>query len=125
MRLRRAKRRLANRHWCRLLCNSGKEPGRDPIAIRHLLARRLPHRRHFADELIRPMLPLLAIMFGAVLCVTYLPERFMWLRRAFGFAPVSRPRAVRCRRDVLCSRNLRKSRLGDESVQEIRDRDRA
>jgi tripartite ATP-independent transporter DctM subunit len=37
-------------------------------------------------ELIPPMLPLLAIMFGVLLFVTYVPESFMWLPRAFGFA---------------------------------------
>jgi TRAP-type C4-dicarboxylate transport system permease large subunit len=37
-------------------------------------------------ELIPPMLPLLAIMFGVLLFVTYVPETFMWLPRAFGFA---------------------------------------
>jgi TRAP-type C4-dicarboxylate transport system permease large subunit len=37
-------------------------------------------------ELIPPMLPLLAIMFGVLLLVTYVPETFMWLPRAFGFA---------------------------------------
>ena len=37
-------------------------------------------------ELIPPMLPLLAIMFGVLLFVTYVPETFMWLPRMFGFA---------------------------------------
>ena len=37
-------------------------------------------------ELIAPMLPLLAIMIGVLLFVTYVPESFMWLPRAFGFA---------------------------------------
>jgi tripartite ATP-independent transporter DctM subunit len=37
-------------------------------------------------ELIPPMLPLLAIMVGVLLFVTYVPESFMWLPRAFGFA---------------------------------------
>jgi tripartite ATP-independent transporter DctM subunit len=37
-------------------------------------------------ELIPPMLPLLAIMFGVLLFVTYVPESFMWLPRYFGFA---------------------------------------
>jgi tripartite ATP-independent transporter DctM subunit len=37
-------------------------------------------------ELIPPMLPLLAIMIGVLLFVTYVPESFMWLPRAFGFA---------------------------------------
>jgi len=37
-------------------------------------------------ELIPPMLPLLAIMFGVLLFVTYVPESFMWLPRMFGFA---------------------------------------
>jgi tripartite ATP-independent transporter DctM subunit len=37
-------------------------------------------------ELVRPMLPLLAIMFSVLLLVTYVPETFMWLPRMFGFA---------------------------------------
>jgi tripartite ATP-independent transporter DctM subunit len=37
-------------------------------------------------ELIPPMLPLLAIMVGVLLFVTYVPESFMWLPRMFGFA---------------------------------------
>jgi tripartite ATP-independent transporter DctM subunit len=37
-------------------------------------------------ELVTPMLPLLAIMFAVLLFVTYVPESFMWLPRAFGFA---------------------------------------
>jgi tripartite ATP-independent transporter DctM subunit len=37
-------------------------------------------------ELVAPMLPLLAIMFGVLLLVTYVPETFMWLPRYFGFA---------------------------------------
>jgi tripartite ATP-independent transporter DctM subunit len=37
-------------------------------------------------ELIKPMLPLLAIMFCVLLLVTYVPETFMWLPRMFGFA---------------------------------------
>jgi tripartite ATP-independent transporter DctM subunit len=37
-------------------------------------------------ELIPPLLPLLAIMFGVLLFVTYVPETFMWLPRMFGFA---------------------------------------
>ncbi len=37
-------------------------------------------------ELVRPMLPLLAIMFGVLMLVTYVPETFMWLPRIFGFA---------------------------------------
>ena len=34
-------------------------------------------------ELIPPMLPLLAIMIGVLLFVTYVPESFMWLPRWF------------------------------------------
>ena len=37
-------------------------------------------------ELVPPMLPLLAIMFGVLMLVTYVPETFMWLPRMFGFA---------------------------------------
>jgi TRAP-type C4-dicarboxylate transport system permease large subunit len=37
-------------------------------------------------ELVAPMLPLLAIMIGVLMFVTYVPESFMWLPRAFGFA---------------------------------------
>jgi tripartite ATP-independent transporter DctM subunit len=37
-------------------------------------------------EIIPPMLPLLAIMFGVLMLVTYVPETFMWLPRYFGFA---------------------------------------
>jgi tripartite ATP-independent transporter DctM subunit len=37
-------------------------------------------------ELVAPMLPLLAIMIAVLLFVTYVPESFMWLPRAFGFA---------------------------------------
>jgi tripartite ATP-independent transporter DctM subunit len=37
-------------------------------------------------ELVKPMLPLLAIMFCVLLLVTYVPETFMWLPRMFGFA---------------------------------------
>jgi tripartite ATP-independent transporter DctM subunit len=37
-------------------------------------------------ELVRPMLPLLAIMFCVLMLVTYIPELFMWLPRMFGFA---------------------------------------
>ncbi len=37
-------------------------------------------------ELIPPLLPLLAIMFGVLLFVTYVPNSFMWLPRMFGFA---------------------------------------
>jgi tripartite ATP-independent transporter DctM subunit len=37
-------------------------------------------------ELIAPMLPLLAIMIGVLMFVTYVPESFMWLPRYFGFA---------------------------------------
>ena len=37
-------------------------------------------------EVIPPTLPLLAIMFGVLLFVTYVPETFMWLPRMFGFA---------------------------------------
>jgi tripartite ATP-independent transporter DctM subunit len=37
-------------------------------------------------ELVRPMLPLLAIMFAVLMLVTYVPETFMWLPRMFGFA---------------------------------------
>jgi tripartite ATP-independent transporter DctM subunit len=37
-------------------------------------------------EIIPPMLPLLAIMFGVLMFVTYVPESFMWLPRMFGFA---------------------------------------
>jgi tripartite ATP-independent transporter DctM subunit len=37
-------------------------------------------------EIIPPMLPLLAIMIGVLMFVTYVPESFMWLPRAFGFA---------------------------------------
>jgi tripartite ATP-independent transporter DctM subunit len=37
-------------------------------------------------EIIPPMLPLLAIMIAVLLFVTYVPESFMWLPRAFGFA---------------------------------------
>jgi tripartite ATP-independent transporter DctM subunit len=37
-------------------------------------------------ELIPPMLPLLAVMIGVLLFVTYVPESFMWLPRYFGFA---------------------------------------
>jgi tripartite ATP-independent transporter DctM subunit len=37
-------------------------------------------------ELVRPMLPLLAIMITVLMIVTYFPELFMWLPRYFGFA---------------------------------------
>jgi tripartite ATP-independent transporter DctM subunit len=37
-------------------------------------------------ELIRPMLPLFAIMLCVLLFVTYVPDSFMWLPRMFGFA---------------------------------------
>lgn len=37
-------------------------------------------------EIVRPMLPLLAIMFSVLMLVTYFPETFMWLPRMFGFA---------------------------------------
>jgi tripartite ATP-independent transporter DctM subunit len=37
-------------------------------------------------EIIPPMLPLLAIMIGVLMFVTYVPESFMWLPRMFGFA---------------------------------------
>jgi tripartite ATP-independent transporter DctM subunit len=37
-------------------------------------------------ELVKPMLPLLAIMFCVLMLVTYVPETFMWLPRMFGFA---------------------------------------
>jgi len=37
-------------------------------------------------DLVTPMLPLLAIMFGVLMFVTYVPESFMWLPRHFGFA---------------------------------------
>jgi tripartite ATP-independent transporter DctM subunit len=37
-------------------------------------------------EIIPPMLPLLAIMIAVLMFVTYVPESFMWLPRAFGFA---------------------------------------
>ena len=38
------------------------------------------------NELVAPMLPLLAIMIAVLLFVTYVPESFMWLPRYFGFA---------------------------------------
>jgi hypothetical protein len=41
-------------------------------------------------EIIPPMLPLLAIMIGVLLFVTYAPKSFMWLPRAFGFAVTQR-----------------------------------
>jgi TRAP-type C4-dicarboxylate transport system permease large subunit len=37
-------------------------------------------------ETIPPMLPLLAIMVGVLMLVTYVPETCMWLPRMFGFA---------------------------------------
>ena len=37
-------------------------------------------------EVVAPMLPLLAIMIGVLMFVTYVPESFMWLPRYFGFA---------------------------------------
>ena len=55
------------------------EPAQDRLAGRHLAVRRLPLARSAATKLIRPMLPLLAIMFGALPFVTYVPESFMWL----------------------------------------------
>jgi len=36
-------------------------------------------------EVVKPMLPLLAIMVAALMLVTYFPELFMWLPRMFGF----------------------------------------
>ena len=36
-------------------------------------------------EVVKPMLPLLAIMISALMLVTYFPELFMWLPAMFGF----------------------------------------
>ncbi len=36
-------------------------------------------------EVVKPMLPLLAIMIAALMLVTYFPELFMWLPALFGF----------------------------------------
>ena len=35
---------------------------------------------------VRPMIPLLAIMFAILLLITYFPQIFLWLPRMFGFA---------------------------------------
>jgi len=37
-------------------------------------------------ELVKPLLPLLAIMLSVLFFVTFMPELFMWLPRSFGFA---------------------------------------
>jgi hypothetical protein len=42
-------------------------------------------RQYLDDQADAPMLPLLAIMFGVLLFVTYVPVSFMWLPHAFGF----------------------------------------
>jgi hypothetical protein len=51
------------------------------LAGRQLAVRRLPIAGSAATKLIRPMLPLLAIMFGVLPFVSYVPESFMWLPR--------------------------------------------
>ena len=52
-------------------------------------------------ELIPPLLPLLVIMFGVLLFVTYLPEIFMWL--LLPLRAVSRRAAGRAASCVLSS----------------------
>ena len=66
--------------------NFRQEPGQGQLAVRQsqFVGRRIAGSA--MTELVAPMLPLLAIMFGVLLFVTYVPESFMWLPRWFGFA---------------------------------------